>query len=136
MGVAARFGYDAKVIRRAQCTAAEAVGDLVCIADDPPNGYHVVAKADPSDYDKMPVVGVIISKQSPTMCLVQWTGETPDLFTGLASGEIYFLGADSKLAEVPPVPTTVPLFTQPVAVATAPTRVFVRPENNLTLRIP
>jgi len=138
MSLSAKFGLrlDPDVVRKAECTASDSVGDFVCIVDDPPNGVDLVGKADPADFDKMPAVGVIISKPSDTDCLVQWIGETPDIFTGLSSGEIYFLGADSRIAEVPPVPTAIPLFVQTLAVATAPTRCYVKPENMLTRRLP
>jgi hypothetical protein len=136
MGVSARFGVRAKDVRRAECTAAESVGDFVCIVDDPPNGVDLVGKADPADFTKMPAVGVIISKSSPTDCLVQWLGETPNIFAGLSSGEVYFVGADSKIADEPPTPTTVPLFTQFMGVATAPTRLYLRPNDHMVRRIP
>lgn len=136
MSVNARFGYSDADIRMAECSVSEAVTDLVCIAGDPPNGYDMVTKADPSNYDKLPAVGVIIEKTAADRCLVMWRGETPEIFTGLESGEIYFLGTDAKLADVPPVPITVPLFAQPVAVATAPTRAYIKPDNSLTKRVP
>ena len=136
MGISARFGVRIKDVRRAECTAAESVGDFVCITDDPPNGVDLVGKADPSDFGKMPAVGVIISKSAPTDCLVQWLGETPNIFTGLSSGEVYFVGVDAKIAEVPPIPTTVPLFAQWMGVATAPTRLYLRPNDHMVRRIP
>jgi len=136
MGLSARFGIRIKDVRSAECTAAESVGDFVCIADDPPNGHDLVGKADPANFAKMPAVGVIISKSSPTRCLVQWLGETPNIFTGLSSGEVYFVGVDAKIAEAPPVPTTVPLFAQFMGVATAPTRLYLRPNDHMVRRNP
>ncbi|RLC88636.1 MAG: hypothetical protein DRJ03_01820 [Chloroflexi bacterium] len=136
MSLNASFGYSRNEVRRAECTAAEGVGDFVCVAGDPPNGHDVVAKADPADFNKMPAVGVVVSKSTPIECLVQWFGETPSIFTGLASGEIYFVGSDAKIAEEPPTPTTVPLFTQFMGVATAPTRLFLRPNDHMVRRIP
>jgi hypothetical protein len=136
MGLAARFGLRIKDVRAAECTPAESVGDFVCIVDDPPNGYDLVGKADPEDFNRLPAVGAIINKSSPTRCLVQWLGETPNIFSGLSSGEVYFLGADAKPADVPPVPSGVPAFAQSVAVATAPTRLYIKPSDQLTKRIP
>ena len=134
MGLLARFEYRAADVRSADCTAAEDIGDFVCISGPQVSNRDQVRKADPSDYDKLPAVGVVISKSSSTTCLVQWMGETPALFSGLSAGEPYFLGADSRLAEVPPVPTTQNMFVQVVAVALSEDRVYVRPEGNLTLR--
>lgn len=136
MGISARFGIRVKDVRSAECTALEAVGDFVCIVDDPPDGLDLVGRADPSDFGRMPAVGVIISKSSPTECLVQWLGETPNIFAGLSSGEVYFVGANGKISEVPPVPTTGPLFTQFMGVATAPTRLYLRPNDHMVRRIP
>jgi len=136
MPLAARFGYRHRDIRAAECTAAESVGDFVCIVDDPPNGVDLVGKADPGDFNKMPAVGVIISKSSPTDCRVQWMGETPNIFSGLSSGEVYYLGSDAKIAEVPPIPAVTKMFVQPVAIATAPTRAYIKAETNLARRIP
>lgn len=136
MSLTARFGGRVRDIRAAECTADESVGDFVCIADDPPNGHDLVVKADPADYNKMPAVGVVISKSSPTMCRVQWFGETPNIFTGLSSGEVYFLGTNARASDLPPIPTTIPLFQQSIAVATAPTRLYIDTNNNLTKRIP
>lgn len=136
MGINARFGTRISEIRAAECSSAEAVGDWVCISDDPPNGTDYVRKADPADFTKMPAVGVVVSKSAPTQCRVQWFGETPDIFSGLSSGEYYFVGTDSRSADLPPEPTTAPLFTQFVGVATAPTRMYVRPNDRLVRRIP
>lgn len=134
MALTARFGYRAADVRSADCSSAEAVGDFVCISGPQVSNRDQVQKADPSDYDKLPAVGVIISKSSPTTCLVQWMGETPAIFSGLSAGEPYFLGADSKLAEVPPPPVSQDMFVQVVAVALSADRAYIRPEGNLTLR--
>lgn len=134
MGLQARFGYRAADIRPADCTTAEAIGDFVCISGPQVSNRDQVAKADPADYDKLPAVGVIISKPTTTTCMVQWMGETPAIFSGLSAGEPYFLGADSKLAEVPPPPVSHDMFVQVVAVALAADRAYIRPEGNLTLR--
>ena len=87
MPLSAKFGVrlDPDVVREAECTAAESVGDFVCIVDDPPDGYDVVAKANPADFNKMPAVGVIISKSSPTECLVQFTMPLFSQFMGVAT---------------------------------------------------
>ncbi len=121
-------------IRQADCTVDEVIGDFVYVMGDPVADRDQVRKANPANYDKLPTVGVVISKSADDKCLVQWLGETPALFTGLSTGEIYFLGADSKIAEVPPAPVTVDMFVQPIGVAVAPDRVYIRPEANLTLR--
>lgn len=135
MALSARFGFvaDSDIVRSAECSSTDLVGECVCIVDDPPNGGDFVGKADPADFDLMPAVGIIIHKETSTSteCQVQWYGETPNIFAGLSSGEVHFVGVDSKISADPPIPTTVPLFAQFVGVATAPTRLYVRPNDML-----
>jgi hypothetical protein len=135
MAIVGRFGRPGTV-RSARCTVAEDVGDFVYIIDEPLNGLDQVRKADPANYNKLPAVGVIISKQSSDFCRVQWSGETPAIFSGLSPGEIYFLGSDSTIAEVPPVPAGGDYaFVQPVGFATSEERAYIKTENTITKRI-
>lgn len=83
----------------AACLAADAVGNIVYIRDIFNGTRYRVGSADPSDGDKMPGVAIILSKQSPTACWVQFQGFT-DLYSGLTPGEAYFVGSDSKPAAV------------------------------------
>jgi hypothetical protein len=62
-------------------------------------------------------------------------GETPEIFSGLAAGELYFLGADSKIANSPPLPVGQDMFIQVVAVALSDKKAYIRPESNLYRRI-
>jgi len=135
MALVARFGYRAADIRAADCTASESVGDMVYITDNI-GGRDQVRWSDPKSYSKLPAIGAIISKASATTCLVQWMGETPEIYTGLAPGEIYFLGLNGKVAATPPVPTSVPVFVQPIGVALSDKKLYVRTEANLTCRVP
>jgi hypothetical protein len=135
MAFQARFGLRYNDIRAADCSSSEAVGDFVYVSGPQVSNRDQVRKASPADYDKMPAVGVIISKSSSTTCLVQWMGETPPIFSGLSSGETYFLGADARLAERPPVPVSGYMFAQPIAVALAADRAYIRPENTIIQRI-
>lgn len=129
----ARFGYDRNVLQPCICTAAEQVADFVCITGNQTN-KPVVRRANPLDYNYMPAVGVITQKLSDTLCLVQWMGETPALFSGLSPGEIYFLGVDGRIADYPPTPSGRNVFVQIVGIATAPTKIYVRTESGLVLR--
>jgi len=135
MAFTARFGYRLKDTRKANCQSSDAIGDFVCISGDPVGGIDTVTKADPTDFNKMPAVGVIVAKDGPTQCLVQWFGETPEIFSGLSSGEIYFVGLDSKIAERPPLGAS-PTFSQSIGVATASNRLYLSPDNNMTKRLP
>jgi hypothetical protein len=135
MALLARFGLRFNDIRSADCSSAEAVGDFVYLTDYI-SGRDQVRWADPKDYSKLPAVGAIISKSSPTRCLVQWMGETPEIYTGLAPGEIYFLGLNGKAVVTPPAAATVPVFVQPIGIALSDKKMYVRTESNLTRRVP
>lgn len=136
MALQARFGSRISEVRIADCTVGESVGDFVFVVGAPVAGRDQVQRADPSDYDRMPAVGVITRKPTSTTCLVQWFGETPPIFTGLSAGEIYFVGYDSKIAEVPPTPVTTGMFVQPIGVALSPDKLYVQPDNHLIRRSP
>jgi hypothetical protein len=81
------------------CLSSDSVGDIVYIRDEFTGTRYRVEAADPSDSDKMPGVAVILSKQSPTACIIQFQGFL-DLYTGLTPGEPYFVGTDSIPAKV------------------------------------
>lgn len=130
MSVNMKFGLGLKNVRPAWCTASEVITDFVYVAGNPVSGKDQVRKADPSDFSKMPSVGVVINKSGDTQCQVQWMGETPDIFSGLTAGDIYFLGSDAKIAPNPPTSPT-GMFNQVVAVALSDTKAFINPENNL-----
>jgi len=79
------------------CLASDSVGDVVYIRTVFNGTRYRVEAADPSDGDKMPGVAVILSKQSPTACVIQFQGFL-GLYSGLTPGEAYFVGTDSKPA--------------------------------------
>jgi hypothetical protein len=135
MALTARFGFRAADVRVADCTSAEAIGDFVRVSGTQVSNRDQVRKADPSSYAKLPAVGVVISKPTPTTCLVQWMGETPEIFSGLAAGSLYFLGADSRIADNPPAPVGRDMFIQAVAVALSDKKAYIRPTNNVYRRV-
>lgn len=131
MALNASFGFSGKDVRPADCTVSEEVGDFVYVFGSPILGRDQVRKANPDDSLTMPAVGVVIFKPSPDECLVQWMGETPDVFSGLAAGKLYWLGPDAKAASLPTRSATGRL-AQVVGVATAPTRFYVKPDGVMT----
>lgn len=75
----------------------------MCIRDVRINGRWRVQKADPQDAGKMPAVGVLISKSTPTAGVIQTYGPC-SLFLGLDPlRQVYFLGNDGRLSETKPV---------------------------------
>lgn len=78
----------------ADCSAAEAVGDLVYV-DSASGSTPDVRKVDPDDAATMPAVGIIVSKPTATTAQVQMAGTVA--LSGLTPGP-YWVGTDSKLA--------------------------------------
>lgn len=102
------------------CSPTDQVGDFVYAVAD-----GTVAKADITDWDKMPAIGCIISKTSPTQCTVQ-TANIVSLYSGLSVGKVYFLGPNGR----PVVPRPVPapgssIFLQSVGFAVSPTTLMI-----------
>lgn len=52
----------------------------------------------------MPAIGVIISKDSSTECLVHIFGIMEDTYSGLDVSCVIFVAADGSLNKTPPVP--------------------------------
>lgn len=88
-----------KVLGRADCLAGSSVGDVVRITGVKVGPRYQVAGADPSSAAGVPAVGVIVRKDSPTDCVIQFHGPVKDVYAGLTQGIAYFLGTDSALAK-------------------------------------
>lgn len=95
-------------------------------------GRYQVTRADPTDRAKMPVIGVIISKSTPTVCRVQLQGRLQSVFTGLMPSCVYFCGTDGEIAsETDPTypPTGGTSYFQQVGVALASDWMMVLPHH-------
>jgi hypothetical protein len=108
------------------CLATDQVFDCVYIRGDlDPSGKYRVGKADPYGL-KMPAVGVITEKTSPTECVFQWIGELGG-FPGLISGKTLWVGLDGKLTHTMP---SSPAYQQCMGAAVSSTTVLL---NNVLL---
>ena len=143
MAIVGRFGKDqggsggssVNEVRPAICTVDDEVGNLVCVTDSNMN-REVVETSDPKVFDKLPVVGVIISKSTDELCDVQWAGETPAVFSGLDIGSVYFLGLHGKIVKTPPAPTSGEnIFVQSVGIAISETQLYMKPSLLITKRV-
>ena len=92
---------------RAFCYSTDAVGDCVYVMGDRVVRTYQVTKVDVDDIDikKAVAVGVIISKSSPTDCVVQKEGPLDNTFFGMTPGATLFVGHDSRPTETPAPPT-------------------------------
>jgi len=88
----------------AVCTVAEVVGDLVYISGAKVGSDYSVRTVDNTLVTKMPAIGVIIAKPTPTKAVVQLQGET-SVFSGLTPGTTYWVGDTGQPTGTPPVPS-------------------------------
>lgn len=106
----------------ANCQATDVPGDLVYVSSPPVAGMQQVTRVDPTDFEKMPAVGVLVSKQASTLCTVCYFGVLPML--GLTSTGRLFVGRDGRLTPTPP---TGPIFLQVFGVSFQAEQLLVRP---------
>lgn len=86
---------------QANCLSTDAVGTLVYITGPEISGLIQVTQVNPISLSKMPAFGVIVSKSSSTICLVQRFGVTT-VFTGLTAGKVYYVGSNGSPSLTPP----------------------------------
>lgn len=106
----------------ATCSPTDQVGDLVRVSTT-----GTVTKADITDWNKMPAVGCIVSKSSPTSCVIQ-TGNQVSLYTGLIPGKVYFVGFNSRPVYPRPIPAPgSSIFIQSIGLAVNSTTIMIAP---------
>jgi hypothetical protein len=116
----------------ATCLSTAQIGDLVYMTGGAGNEVRGI---DISDYTKMPAVGCIVSKESPTDCTVQTSNILVGAYSGLTPGKIYFSGSGSNPKPVHPAPipgSGQSLFHQPIGIAINSTTMALMPSSNLT----
>lgn len=89
-------------VRLAQCSAGDGVGACVYTTGDRVGGYYQVGTVDPSDRGKMPAIGMIIQKLTPTTCFVQFRGTVEGVYSDLTPGELLFVGDGGGLDDEMP----------------------------------
>jgi len=87
---------------QADCLATDALGHFVYVTGDLIAGVRQVTKVDITDRATMPAIGLLVRKPTATTCLVQIFGEI--LASGLTPPARYYVGADSKITDTPPLP--------------------------------
>ena len=126
-------------IEEAICLSSDGVGAMVYIRGEEVGGKYLVETADPSDYAKMPAIGMIVHKPAfdSTECFIQFRGEVRDVYAGLTPGERLFVDDSGGLASEPPEPTAgVPSkFMQDVGVALSAIAIELNPNYMIAKRI-
>lgn len=106
MVAVARFGFgsSAETVPVA-CLTTDAVGDIVAMRDTATlTGRWRVQRADPLDSDKMPGVGVLLRKLTPTTGIMQRAGSVRGVYAGLAFAPTYWVGTDGRPTGSMPTP--------------------------------
>jgi len=86
------------------CLSGDVVGNTVCVRGDRVNGKWRVETADPRDVNKMPALGILISKSTPTVGVMRLFGPC-ESFTGMTPGKSYFVNGSSIALTMPdPLP--------------------------------
>ena len=102
----------------AVCLSTDVVGDLVYISGNIVGGDYQVQKIDPTTGAKMPAIGVIVAKLTPTRAVVQREGAVKGVYTGLVAGKVYFAGANSQPSVTCPTPGYGgAMYVQPIGIA-------------------
>lgn len=116
----------------AEAPSLSVVGDLVRPVAGTVTSVDFI---DINDLTKMPAIGVITQKPSPTTAVVQTSGIVTGVFTGLSPGGRYFAGRNSKIAlpsAVQPQSVGETLFHQPIGLAIDYSIMLMSPSMNLT----
>jgi hypothetical protein len=113
----------------ATCLATDLVGNFAYVT-----GPYAVTTVDISDSTKIPTIGVIISKSTPTTCVVQWHGEVSGLYVGLIPGKMYFVGSDGRPSATVPVIISGYGYIQKIGVGLNPSTLLVMPSLELVKR--
>lgn len=100
-----------KITSQWSCPAPVAVGDPVYVA------AGVAYMADCTDLAKMPAIGIVVSKPTPTSCVVVHSGRVRIVGWGLVQGEPYYVGPGAGVVLEPALPTVDGTVVQKIAVA-------------------
>jgi len=121
----------------ATCLSSDAVGNCVYITGPASGDVYQVSTADPLNGAlKMPAMGIIIEKPTPTTCRVQASGEMIGVVSGLTPGKVVFVYSDGTLNHLPVMPGVGELaYIQSMGIAISTDRVLVNPDYSIIKRL-
>jgi hypothetical protein len=111
----------------ASCLSTDAVGSAVYISGDSIGGIPQVTTADPTDYTKMPAMGVILSKGTTTSCQVGYLGAIS--ISGLTPNARYHVGLGGSVVQA--VPSNRPFIVLVLGQAIDSGRLMLNPSKTL-----
>lgn len=117
------------------CLSTDLVGKCMSVRDQPVGDQWSVQTADPYDLDKMPSIGVLVSKSTSTTGIMQVLGPC-DIFSGLdITKPVYFVGINGDPVSVCPSASgssTGKLYVQVFGKAISTNILFLNPNLNMT----
>lgn len=120
----------------ADCTVPDLAGNCVYVTGDMASDRYRVATCDPTDFAKMPAMGVILRKDTPILCVVHIFGELEDLYTGLTVRKAVFVGLDGRLSEaLPDPPGGGSVFVQHMGSVVDSSRILLLPNFHMVKRL-
>lgn len=123
----------------ATCLSTDVVGNCVYITGPSAGDVYQVSTADPLDgTNKMPAVGIIVLKPTPTdtTCQVQLWGEMVDVVSGLTPMKPLFVSSSGALSHIIATPGFgQKAYIQSMGVALSTDRMFVTPDFSIIKRI-
>ena len=106
MALILRFGDIGSETRvSVSCLAGDQVGRLMSIRGEKVDDKWIVQTANPYDGSKMPAVGILISKSTPTTGIMIRIGDIVNQYTGLDVTKPAFVGANGEVVQVSPTPS-------------------------------
>ena len=112
----------------ANCLVADAVSNCVKVTGAAVAGLYQVTTLDVTDPAPTPAVGIIISKSTPTECIVQLFGRMQGVYAGLTAGRTYFVNTAGTLDLVPPTPPLAGIaYVQVMGIAISDDEVMLKP---------
>lgn len=119
----------------ASCNTTDDVGHLVRISGPTVGSSYSVTRVDITDPQKMPAIGIIISKPSPSMCVVQRLGTVDVSLAGVSSlvpGRLCFVGPDAMPSATLPSPAPgAYVMIQAVGIGTGPSTFELDPSSSM-----
>jgi hypothetical protein len=135
----ARFGFGASSETvHVACLSTDAVGDVVALRDTATvTGRWRVQRADPMDNNRMPGIGVLLRKVTPTTGIMQRVGHIRGIYSGLVAPRPVWVGVDGRPTQTIPAPTGGPVIIQRLGLPVDGDVLFLTGEvGQLTQRIP
>lgn len=121
---------------QAYCLSSDAIGNCVYISNDKVGQFYQVTSVDidSTDIIESVAIGIIITKRIATECNIQVFGELENVYAGLTTGKVAYVGVDSKPTHTRPVkPISGKRMIQQIGFALSTNILFIKP--NQPIRI-